>query len=126
VPQASEFTEFVLGQLEAHGGSVRTRKMFGGTGVYIDEVFCMIITGSSRCFLRVDESNRPDFEAEEMEPFAGRGTSLMPYFEVPSRVLEDAEELAAWVSKARHSAVSASSKPKPGSKRSRSTRQPKR
>lgn len=102
----SEFTEYVLEQLE-EAGSVRSRKMFGGTGVYVDDVFCAIITGSDRFFLRVDESNRPDFEVEEMEQFPGRGDSLMPYFEVPTHVLEDREELRVWATKARTAAVAA-------------------
>ena len=122
MPKGSEFTEYVLGQLEATG-SVRSRKMFGGTGVYVDEVFCAIITGSGRFFLRVDDSNRPDFEDEEMEQFPGRGDSLMPYFEVPAHVLEDVEELRAWTTKARAAAVAAAgakkkrSRPKAGKKK---------
>ena len=114
---ASEFTEYVLGQLEP-AGAVRSRRMFGGTGVYVDEVFCAIITGSGRFYLRVDDSNRADFEAEGMEQFPGRGDSLMPYFEVPAQVLEDVQELEAWVGKARKAAIAAR-KAKPTRKRRR-------
>ncbi len=107
-----EFRDYVLGQLEGCG-DVRAKAMFGGTGIYVDEVFCAIVTGSSRFFLRVDDSNRPDFEARGMEPFKGRGTSLMPYFEVPPEVLEDPTELTHWLAKARTAAQSAATQKKP-------------
>jgi DNA transformation protein len=84
--------------------------MFGGTGIYVDEVFCAIVTGSGRFYLRVDDAKRSDFEAEGMEQFPGRGDSLMPYFEVPAHVLEDARELEGWVGRARAAAQAAGSK----------------
>ena len=81
--------------------------MFGGVGVTVDEVFCVILSGSSRCYLRVDDRNRGDFEAAGMERFPGRGGAGMPYYEVPGEVLEDADELAGWVAKARRAAADA-------------------
>lgn len=119
----AEFTEYVLDQLDSCG-AVRPRKMFGGTGVYVDDVFCAIVSGSGRFYLRVDESNQPDFEAEEMEQFSGRGDSRMPYFEVPTSVLEDAEELRGWVAKARAAAVAKGTRKKSraGSKAGKSGR----
>ncbi len=119
MPKGSQFTNYVLDQLE-EAGTIRSRSMFGGTGVYIDEVFCAIITSSGRFCLRVDDTNRPDYEAEGMGQFPGRGDSQMPYFEVPLHVLEDAEELRTWTRKARQAAVAASSSKKPRAKKARS------
>ena len=103
---SSGFADYVLEQLEGCGG-VRSRRMFGATGVYVDDVFCAIITGSGRFYLRVGDANRPDFEKRGMEQFRGRGDAKMPYFEVPEDVLEDAGELFSWVAKARAAAAAA-------------------
>ena len=83
--------------------------MFGGVGLYLDEVFCGIIGGDSGClYLKVDDSNRPDYEREAMEPFrTPRGE--MTYYTVPEHVVEDPKLLRAWVLKAR--AVAIASKP---------------
>ena len=60
-------------------------------------------------------TNRPDFEAAGCEQFIGHGTP-MPYFEVPSEVLEDADELEEWVRKAQAAARRAA-KRKPAKKK---------
>ena len=102
---SNEFHEYVLDQLSA-AGDVRSRKMFGGVGVYVDEVFCAILSGSSRFFLRVDDRNRPHFEERGMEQFPGRGGAGMPYYEVPEEVLEDTTQLTTWVRQAQSAARS--------------------
>jgi len=114
----SEFQQYVLDQL-SEAGHVRARKMFGGVGVYVDEVFCAILSGSSRLYLRVDDENRPRFEARGMEQFPGRGGAGMPYFEVPAEVLDDYEKLAAWVRDARRAAEAAAPKKRPRGKKKR-------
>ncbi len=42
--------------------------MFGGTGLYCDDVFIGIIA-RDRLYLKVDESNRPDYERHGMKAF---------------------------------------------------------
>ena len=104
-----ELEEFIIGQLEV-AGSVRSRRMFGGVGLYLDDAFCGIIgADSGRLYLKVDDSNRSDYEREDMGPFqTQRGT--MSYYTVPEHVLEDATLLRAWALKAR--AVATRSKPR--------------
>ena len=114
--KGSQFTDYVLDQLQ-HSGAIRSRSMFGGTGVYVDEVFCAIITRAGRFCLRVDDSNRADFEAEGMQQFPRRGDTKMPYFEVPLHVLEDSDELRVWTRKARQAALAASASKKPRAKK---------
>ncbi len=103
-----EFEAYVVDQLGG-AGNVTARRMFGGVGLYIDDVFCAIIGAKSgRLFLKVDDSNRADYEREGMEPFrTGRGT--MSYYEVPEHVLEDQELLREWALKARAVAVNGAS-----------------
>jgi DNA transformation protein len=90
------FREFVLEQL-AGLESLRARAMFGGVGLYADEVFFGILAADT-LYLKVDDGNRGRYEAEGMtafKPYAGRSAS-MSYYQVPARVLEDRDELTAW------------------------------
>jgi DNA transformation protein len=90
------FRAFVLEQL-AGVESVRAREMFGGVGLYANDVFFGILAADS-LYLKVDDSNRGQYEAEGMtafQPYTGKPTT-MSYYQVPARVLEDGEELTVW------------------------------
>ena len=90
------FRGFVLEQL-AGVESLRPRAMFGGIGLYADDVFFGIIAADV-LYLKVDDSNREQYEAEGMpafKPYAGQPTT-MSYYQVPVRVLEDGDELTKW------------------------------
>ena len=50
-------------------GSVRSRRMFGGHGLYIDGLFCALIL-ADRLYLKTNIETRPRFEAAGCEPFA--------------------------------------------------------
>jgi DNA transformation protein len=90
------FRAFVLEQL-AGVKSVRARAMFGGLGLYSNDVFFGIVAADT-LYLKVDDTNRVRYEAEGMrafKPYADR-PSTMSYYQVPARVLEDRDELTAW------------------------------
>ena len=106
---SSEFTDYILNQL-APSGDIRSRKMFGGVGIYIDEVFCAIIGSSNTFYLRVGDSNIGMFEDAGMRKFPGGKGAGMPYYEVPEFVVEDTEELSQWARAARKAAVLAKKK----------------
>jgi len=100
MPKRDSFRDFVLEQL-AEVPDVVTRPMFGGHGLYAGGRFFGILYRSV-FYLKVDERSRPDYEAAGMgpfRPFPDRPTT-MQYYEVPAGVLDDPEELAAWVAKA--------------------------
>lgn len=107
MPASDQFAAYVVDQL-SRAGSITSRKMFGGVGIYIDGVFCAIVGSSNRFYLRVGDSNVDDYQREGMEKFSGRkGSSGMPYYEVPEHVLEDEGVLREWALKAREAAVAA-------------------
>ena len=90
------FRAFVLEQL-AGVKSVRAHKMFGGVGLYADDVFFGIVAADT-LYLRVDDTNRGQYEAAGMtafKPFADKPMS-MSYYQVPVDVLEDRDELVVW------------------------------
>lgn len=49
-------------------GAVRARRMFGGQGLYVDELFVAIIAGE-QLYLKTDGESRSRFEAAGCEPF---------------------------------------------------------
>ena len=95
------FRTFVLEQLSRLDSRVRARSMFGGVGIYSGELFFALIDEDTLYF-KVDDSTRPDFVAQGMRSFQPGGTAAetMQYYEVPPDLLEDAEELRAWMEKA--------------------------
>ena len=94
------FTAFVLDQLEELGDVV-PRSMFGGVGLYHRGIFFGIIAGDV-LYLKVDETNRPDYERAGMHPFKPypNRAGTMQYYAVPLGVLESGLELTAWARKA--------------------------
>jgi DNA transformation protein and related proteins len=96
-----EFRDFALEQLTRVLRSVRSRKMFGGVGIYSEELFFALIDGET-LYLKVDDSNRGDFEARGLGPFRpmGENGEVMQYYEVPGDMLEDIDRLRDWAEKA--------------------------
>ena len=95
------FKAYVLDQLEELG-SVTSRAMFGGVGLYHRDVFFGIIARDV-LYMKVDETNQPDYDRAGMGPFmpypdrtVRTGTGGSSYYAVPTDVLESAVDLAAW------------------------------
>jgi DNA transformation protein len=87
--------------------------MFGGVGIYGEDLFFALIDDDTLYF-KVDESNHPDFEARGMEPFQpyGEDGETMGYYRVPEDLLEDQEVLGQWAEKAIIVARRAKGRPK--------------
>jgi len=94
------FSSFVLDQF-AELGDVAPRSMFGGVGLYHRDVFFGIIAGDV-LYLKVDDTNRPDYVKAGMGPFKPypHRPSTMQYYAVPVDVLESPGDLIAWARKA--------------------------
>jgi DNA transformation protein len=105
------FLQYVLEQLERLRG-VTQRRMFGGVGIYCDDVFFALIDDDT-LYLKVDDSTRPDYESRGMQafrPYKDKPEVSMTYYTVPADVLDDAEQLVTW---ARRSVVLASASKRP-------------
>ena len=96
-------------ELLAPLGGVRVRRMFGGHGFYIDELFAALIAGE-RLYLKVDAQTRPLFEAAGCEPFiydsSGKNVSL-GYFSAPEEAMESPPLMLPWARHALSAAVRA-------------------
>jgi len=91
------YQTFVLDQLRRVLPGVRARRMFGGVGLYADDMFFALIDDDV-LYLKVDDVTRPDFERRGLGPFQpfGEGGAAMQYFQLPEDLLEDPEALRPW------------------------------
>jgi DNA transformation protein len=109
---SADFVTYVVDQLAATA-TVVSRRMFGGVGLYANELFFGLIAEDALYF-KVDDSNRPDYVSRGSKPFRPRARApdaySMSYFEVPADVIEDTDELGRWARKALSVAASAASK----------------
>ena len=90
-----EYAEYIMDILSPIEPEATPRKMFGGVGIFLEGIMFGLITSADDFHLRVDEMNRPDYEALDQPQFMN-----MPYFQVPADLLDDQDELAVWVEKA--------------------------
>ncbi len=90
-------------------GSVRSRRMFGGHGFYVDELFLALIA-FDRLYLKADAQTRPRFEAAGCEPFVydGQGKSVtLGYFTAPEDAMESPALMQPWARLALEAALRA-------------------
>jgi DNA transformation protein len=84
-------------------GVFRSRAMFGGHGLYLDDLFFGLIA-YDRFYLKTDEQNRGDYLRAKSKPFSfessRKGLIVTSYWQCPDDVLADARKLRAWIGKA--------------------------
>jgi len=97
----NQFVDYVLELLEPLG-PVKAKAMFGGFGIYRHGLMFGLVDNDT-LFLKVDASNRADFEAKGLTPFSynrkGKAVS-MSYYQAPHEAIDDAETLCQWAQKA--------------------------
>lgn len=122
-----EFVDW-CSELLAPLGRVRTRRMFGAHGLYVDEVFIAIVSGE-RLYLKVDDETRARFEAAGCQRFEYTTTQgvvgSLNYFTAPDEALDSPDQLQPWARLAMDSALRAKllKAPAPARKPSASRRQ---
>ena len=92
--------QFVAHCLELLGsvGAARSRRMFGGHGLYVDDLFIGLIA-FERLYLKADTLTRASFEAAGCQPFVydGAGKSVtMAYFSAPEEAMESPPLMQPW------------------------------
>jgi DNA transformation protein len=109
------FVAHCLELLEALG-PMRSRRMFGGWGLYQGDVFIAIIA-FERLYLKTDETTRPQFEAAGCEPFVydtKNGPVSLGYWTAPAEALDAPALMLPWARLALQAAVAARAAPKGG------------
>ncbi|MDE2368984.1 MAG: TfoX/Sxy family protein [Burkholderiales bacterium] len=96
-------------ELLAPLGAVRVKRMFGGWGYYVDELFIAIVAGG-RFYLKVDDRTRERFAAAGCEPFvydAARQAVALSYWSAPADALESPALMEPWARLAIQAALGA-------------------
>jgi len=89
------FLDFVCDQMN-EVRDLRTRKMFGGWGIYSGEKFFAIVSNNT-LFLKTNNETSQKYRDFGMTPFApSKEQILKNYYEVPADILENMEELLIW------------------------------
>jgi DNA transformation protein len=79
-------------------GPIRTRRMFGGTGIYADGVI-FAVEADGTLYLKADAALAAQLAAEGSAPFTYQGkgrTVTMSYWQLPDGALDDPDEAARW------------------------------
>jgi DNA transformation protein len=96
-------------------GPVRTRRMFGGVGVYSGPMMIALEAYGSLWF-KVDAQTRNVFEAAGSRPFVyeaeGRKPVVTSYWLAPEEALEDPDVMRRWARLAEDAARRAAAAPK--------------
>jgi DNA transformation protein len=104
-----------IADIFADFGPVRLERMFGGHGIYADEVFFALEIGGE-IFLKVDAETEADFAAAGSQPFtydrAGK-TASMAYWRMPETAFDEPDELNRWCGMAMAAARRAAARRKP-------------
>lgn len=94
-------------------GRVRSRRMFGGWGLYVDEVFVGIVTGET-LYLKADAQSQPAFESaggRRFEYAAGGRTHAAGFWTVPAEAMDSPRLMQPWARLALEAALRARAAP---------------
>ncbi len=93
----SDYVDYLL-ELLSPLGSVRAKRMFGGHGMYLEDLMFGLVA-NDELYLKVDDGNRQAFEDRGLEPFTYMGKNKpvrMSYYHAPEEALEESEVLCDW------------------------------
>lgn len=100
-------------ELLAPLGPTRARRMFGGYGLYADDLFVALVLGE-QLYLKTDTTSRPQFEAAGCRPFvydaAGKSVTVS-YWTAPDEAMESPALMTPWARLAFEAALRARNKP---------------
>jgi DNA transformation protein len=84
-------------------GEIRVRRMFGGAGVYCDDLFFALLDDGV-VYLKADDASRKAFEVRGLSPFSYEGkdgkVGVMAYYNAPEEIFDDADALREWATRA--------------------------
>ena len=97
-------------------GAVRTKRMFGGWGIWRDEVFFALIADDT-LYLKTDAETLPAFRARGLEPFTFEKTKsgevvITSYVQAPEEALDSPAQMLEWARLAYAAALRSSAKKK--------------
>jgi DNA transformation protein len=107
----SEFVNY-LHEVFQDFGSIRTRKMFGGHGIYHDDIMIGLVTDDTLYF-KVDESTKQEFIDKDLSAFEYSKDNKkiqMSYYLAPEEIYDEPDEAVYWAKLAYQAALNSKSK----------------
>ena len=101
-------------ELLSAAGAVQCKRMFGGYGLYLDDVFVAIVSGDN-LYLKADDQTQPRFSAASSTPFCfvARGKAQVTHFwSAPADAMDSPALMRPWAQLAFEAALRARPKPK--------------
>lgn len=115
------FHEYVMQDVLAGIPNLRSRRMFGGFGIYKEDVMIGLIANSVLYF-KTDAKTMPDFQTHDSRPFTydakDRKKVTLSYWEVPEPIMNHREQIEQWT----QAAFEAAERSKAGTKSARRVR----
>ncbi len=99
----------LLAALSRDAGGVRARRLFGGFGIYADDIMVALIA-DERLYLKTDADTQPAFAAAGCGPFVfrARGREMATsYWSAPPDALDSAAAMVPWAQLAMRAALQA-------------------
>jgi DNA transformation protein and related proteins len=93
----SEFVDYLHEVFELFGPII-ARKMFGGYGIYHNELMFGLVSDDT-LYLKADAESAHYFEKEGLGKFEYRKAGKlmkMSYYQAPAEIMEDLEQAAVW------------------------------
>lgn len=107
----SEFVDY-LHEVLAEFGPIRSRRMFGGHGIYHQDLMFGLVA-DDELYLKVDTQSLPEFEAAGLDAFeyVKNGKQYkMSYHRAPESIFDDPEDARHWADLGFDAALRAASK----------------
>ncbi|MBL4890085.1 MAG: TfoX/Sxy family protein [Candidatus Lindowbacteria bacterium] len=93
------FISYLLEMLQEFG-RFEAKAMFGGYGVYRDDLMFALVTDDT-LYIKVDDETRSLFEEKELPRFSYRKkgkVQTMSYYQAPEEAIDNADALEYWAS----------------------------
>lgn len=106
-----EFVHYVVDLMQSIG-PVRAKGMFGGYGLFLEDLMFGLIANST-LYLKADKQTKNAFKDKGLEVFTyhKQGREFrMSYYQAPEEALEDGEEMNVWANRAYAAALRAAAK----------------
>src|SRR3954468_22447153 len=100
-------------------GRARARRMFGGQGIWLDDLFIAVIA-EDRLYLKADAQTRPVFVAAGGEPFVydrAREKVALGYWSAPAEAVDSPAQMQPWARLAIEAALRARAAKAPAARR---------
>lgn len=107
-PEQLAYVQYITDMMQCIG-PVCYKRMFGGFGLFLDDLMFAIVTDDILYF-KVDSQSIKEYEKLDLAPFTylknGKPCKLN-YYQAPEETLDDIEQMRYWANMAFNTAVSA-------------------